>query len=1113
MAVIGRPVVVPIDGDEFKVYKAAADMAAAVASKSATEAAAKATEAAQSKTAAEQSATAAESSAAIANTKAGEAAQSAAEAAQSAAAIGEAAAIATEKAAEAAGSAGTGTEKAEEAAASAAIARTKAEEAAASAAAAAIHEGKPRTAATVADMTDEDLIYVYTGSETSYTRGHWYYWNGSAWTDGGTYNAVEINTDPTLSVSGAAADARAVGGTLRATNRTLLDEIVRSQGNYDATRINNGKTVDSATGNAYDAAGRCMTNALNGTAYPMDAVYIDSSSYCIRMFGYSAMPTTGDTYIGCTDSIVGGTGNVLYRDPSWNICRMVITRNPTTDYTPFTTAEIEGIAAKLNIVTFSDLQDDIQQNNAAINAVDSKTNYSIGAAAGISSYAFSNAGQYDSSRLNNNKTLTGKDGGTPGYMIDSSGRCVTNTLNGGLYPMDGVYIDSDAYCIRLFGFEGPTTDPGHFIDCTDFETGGAKKILYRDPSWNICRVVVARNPLTDTTPFTAEELQDIAEKLNLIKYIDLQPEIAENQGKINYAIASIANAGNYVFDHVGHYDATRINNGKTVDSATGNAYDAVGRCMTNSLNGTLYPMDAVYIDSTDYCIRLFGYSAMPTTGDTYIGCTDYIVGGAGNVLYRDPSWKICRMVITRNPTTDYTAFTTAEIEGIAAKLNLLKKQDKSVDVDYLEYRLLGLHTIPQNVGELNVIKRARQLTDMKWTSEINLPRVSMIDSDNYDSPANYVDDVFLADTEYTGVPYSSQNFVGDTIGINTFVTAMYNSQRSKMKDSAKVDRNTAAMYGTVCVTLTSYALKLPIVSSGYYHLIPDLVLIGTVPSTVDDIQLGDVIIEPSHAALITDIIRENNAVKYVEVSESTKHGLENADKQGMQWGGICRRKLWAVGNYVRWFGNFSLYRYSKVASVPYEENEYVSIGDGLGFRKNPYLACMPYEGDYYHYSRLLTGINVLVLDTHYTSLFVYKDGALLATYPITPQTESVNVTLDGGGYYTANLLDGNNHASGSCHWMVNTTTDITYTVANGIASFTVKRDIDTPPISVRFNKINDNPVNSCHIHPVENLQKSFVNNQYVYTFTVPYDVETVQNYYVYLDAGDYGIIPIDRTIS
>ena len=73
--------------------------------------------------------------------------------------------------------------------------------------------GAPRVASTKATMTDHSFIYVYTGSESGMTNGHWYYWNGSAWADGGIYNSVAVQTDKTLSVSNAAADSKAVGDT------------------------------------------------------------------------------------------------------------------------------------------------------------------------------------------------------------------------------------------------------------------------------------------------------------------------------------------------------------------------------------------------------------------------------------------------------------------------------------------------------------------------------------------------------------------------------------------------------------------------------------------------------------------------------------------------------------------------------------------------------------------------------------------------------------------------------------------------------------------------------------------------------------------------------------
>ena len=89
--------------------------------------------------------------------------------------------------------------------------------------------GYPFTAATAAAMTDVTKIYVYTGNEVGYTNGNWYYYNGSAWVSGGVYNATALETDKTLTYSGMAADAEAVGDkfaeekTLIAFNKVLSD--------------------------------------------------------------------------------------------------------------------------------------------------------------------------------------------------------------------------------------------------------------------------------------------------------------------------------------------------------------------------------------------------------------------------------------------------------------------------------------------------------------------------------------------------------------------------------------------------------------------------------------------------------------------------------------------------------------------------------------------------------------------------------------------------------------------------------------------------------------------------------------------------------------------------
>lgn len=99
--------------------------------------------------------------------------------------------------------------------------------------------GTPLKASTASAMKDSGKIYVYTGSESGYTNGHWYYYDGSKWVDGGVYNSTAVETDKTLSVENMPADAKKTGDEINTLKEDLSELEVKGLSAEGAT---NGQT-------------------------------------------------------------------------------------------------------------------------------------------------------------------------------------------------------------------------------------------------------------------------------------------------------------------------------------------------------------------------------------------------------------------------------------------------------------------------------------------------------------------------------------------------------------------------------------------------------------------------------------------------------------------------------------------------------------------------------------------------------------------------------------------------------------------------------------------------------------------------------------------------------
>lgn len=434
--------------------------------------------------------------------------------------------------------------------------------------------------------------------------------------------------------------------------------------------------------------------------------------------------------------------------------------------------------------------------------------------------------------------------------------------------------------------------------------------------------------------------------------------------------------------------------------------------------------------------------------------------------------------------------------------------------------------MPENHGVLNCIKRARQMTDIKWSVAADIDRVNIVSGQHYSDTKNYFQNKFKAGREYTGLPYSEQNFIGYRKGITQFVTAAANENSRECTQSQYTgDHNEASYFGTVCVTLVSYALHAPQLSSPDYTNLVGLTKLYDLYSNgiyhnIDDLKLCDVLWEHGHVAIITDIIHDDlNHIERIEVSESTKFGSYLINNGNGDFGGKCRRKLWDKDEFLQWFSSFAVYRYDAafLAAIPYVPNKFVPMEDETPYADDPNLPCVPIDGDhaYYYLSNASQrNVTVLIRDTGYTHMRIKQNGENYGTLiDITGLTE-VTVSCDASteAVYEAYLCTVNDgiesYTSKSCYW-VGLGATVTPTIqANQDGSYTFSL-IRSTNVAYPFVVIyNGTAVNTGNYTPITACDVTEVSNGYRYTFTVtPPSGITINSFSLMFDAGEYGWFP------
>ena len=238
----------------------------------------------------------------------------------------------------------------------------------------ALANGSPIPVATVAEMTDESAVYLYTGSETGYTAGNWYYYDGTAWTAGGTYGGAVTST--TFNQHGVPADDFAVGQALAqkadADDLDALDDRVTAaeidvselSGRVDS--IDENLTAETQIPLVYYAhkyissAGNVTTSA-NYNSYNFDLTGVEKVSVTSRnslnqktrfIAFYSSEEGTSATLISAGEAYDGGddTEHTEIIDvPDDAVCAFVVSdKNTVPVVKKIYTIDLENELADLN---------------------------------------------------------------------------------------------------------------------------------------------------------------------------------------------------------------------------------------------------------------------------------------------------------------------------------------------------------------------------------------------------------------------------------------------------------------------------------------------------------------------------------------------------------------------------------------------------------------------------------------------------------------------------------------------------------------------------------------------------------------------------------------------
>lgn len=301
-----------------------------------------------------------------------------------------------------------------------------------------------------------------------------------------------------------------------------------------------------------------------------------------------------------------------------------------------------------------------------------------------------------------------------------------------------------------------------------------------------------------------------------------------------------------------------------------------------------------------------------------------------------------------------------------------------------------VHDKPENAGVENGLKRAMQMTDIRWSPVKDLPSSHCFHTAE---GKTYAQTFIKPGTPMTGMIYSSvlknQKFLGYNVSLETYMTALRDPQSVLYKKNlhGMGRSNAGCWYGIVCSCFASYVHDLPNRTiCRDWPFVENVTMLGQ--PDPDEFKLLDIILNVKrHIAVITDILRDGEGhAKMIEVSEATLP--------------LCKKTYFTPEEFrLFWYDNeFNIYRKSDLEKITYTPDIFVHIAADpeRGITEDPDLGIyeynteiLPDHGNASNYS-IEDDVVIDIIDDSVRSIRVTKDDG---TYEEVLQAENGKVTV------------------------------------------------------------------------------------------------------------------------